>query len=1031
MKFTDLFIRRPILAVVVNLVILVAGLAAAFTLTVRQYPKLESASVVVRTFYFGADADLVRGFITTPLERAIASVDGIDYLDSSSSQGVSEIRARLRLNHDVNAALAEISSKIDQVRGELPPEAEDPSVEVQRTDSQIASMYLSFSSESLEGNQITDYLVRVVQPQLTAVPGVQRAEILGARTFAMRVWLKPDRLAAVNLSPTDVRQALAANNYIAAIGSTKGSMVTVNLTANTDLRTREEFEELVVGGAGDAVVRLRDVADVVLGAESYDEDVRFDGLDAVFIGVYVLPNANTIDVIRAVRAELPAIEARMPTAMKLAVPYDATEYIEDAISEIVKTLLETLLIVAVVIFLFLGSLRSVLVPLVAMPLSLIGGVFLMMVFGFTINLLTLLAIVLAVGIVVDDAIVVVENIERHIREGRTPFSAAILGARELVGPVVAMTVTLAAVYAPIGFQGGLTGALFREFAFTLAGAVTISGIVALTLSPVMASRMLRAHHDGSGLAGRIDRGFDRLRRLYARVVDFSLVHRGAVYILFGTVVFLAVPFWMTSMKELAPVEDTGFLFGIVQNAPNATIEQKRIYDEQVHGIVSSFPETANVFQVTLGNIGFFGFVTTPWGQRDRTTIEIQPEVQQQLNNVAGAEVFTVTPAALPGGSDFAVDFVIQSTDDLGTMLPYIEQLVAEANASGQFMFVTTDLKVDRPQVEIILDRDKIASMGLSLQQIGADLGTLLGGGYVNRFSIDGRSYRVIPQTLRESRLTPDQILDLQVRGPGGQLVPLRTFATLETSTEPRSLSRFQQLNSARLQGQPAFGSSLDAALQWLERRSEEVLPAGYKFDYAGESRQLRREGNALLPALGLALVLIFLVLAAQFESFRDPFVILLGSVPLALSGALLFPFLGVTSINIYSQVGLITLVGLVSKNGILIVEFANELQRRGLPKRQAIIDAAGVRLRPVLMTSAATFFGHLPLVFVTGAGAASRNSIGITLVGGIAIGTLFTLLVIPALYMLIARNQAAALEREKAQDKEVSDLDAEPASHGA
>ncbi len=1019
-SFTDLFIRRPVLAVVVNLVILIAGAQAIRSLNVRQYPRSENATVTVTTVYVGASAELVRGFITTPLERAIAAADGIDYLSSSSTLGLSTITARLKINYDPTKALAEISSKVDQVRNDLPPEAEVPIINIETADSQFASAYLSFSSDILEANQITDYLVRVVQPRLSAIEGVQRADILGGRTFAMRIWLKPDRLAAYNINPSQVRDALAANNFLSAIGQTKGALIQVNLTANTDLRSVEDFRNLVVRQAGDQLVRLGDVADVVLGAEDYNAEVRFTGEKAVFMGIFVLPNANSLDVIRRVRAEMTLIEKDLPTGLNGHIAYDATKYIEDAIHEVLKTLSETLLIVAIVIFLFLGSVRSVLVPLVAIPVSLIGAMFLMQVFGFTVNLLTLLAIVLSVGLVVDDAIVIVENVERHIREGQTPPNAALLGARELVSPVIAMTITLAAVYAPIGLQGGLTGSLFREFAFTLASAVFISGIVALTLSPVMSSKLLDAGREEHGLTGRINHGFDALRRFYGRVLDATLSARPAVYIVWVGLTLLAVPMFLMAWqsKDLAPPEDQSVLFGIVEAPANATIEQTTFYTEAVNRALMSTPEANQSFQVTFPDNGFSGLVLKPWGERKRTVFQITPEVQAKVNAIPGIRTMVATPSALPGGGQFPVEFVIGATADPQVILEFAQQLQQKAAASGMFAFPPViDTKIDQPEVELTLDRDKVSALGLNMASVGADLGTLMGGNYVNRFDFAGRSYKVIPQVKRVERLNASQLQDTYVKGPNGQLVPLSTFATLTHKVEPRSLNRFQQFNAVKISGVAV--RPLDEALRYLEAEAAKILPKGYKLDYTGESRQLRVEGSKFLPSFTLALVLIFLVLAAQFNSFRDPLIILLGSVPLAMFGALIFSFLKMpgqnmafwtegwtTTLNIYAQVGLVTLVGLVSKNGILIVQFANELQRAGRPKLEAVRQAAMVRLRPVLMTSVATVAGHFPLTLVTGAGAAARNSIGITVVAGMALGTIFTLLVIPSIYVLIAKQHA-------------------------
>ncbi len=1011
-SFTDLFIRKPVIALVVNLVILIVGLVSYTKLNTRQYPRSDSAVVNVTTIYFGASADTVRGYITTQLERSISSADGIDYIESTSTAGISTIKVYLRLNYDTNAALAQISSKIDQVRNELPPGSETPTINVETADSQFASAYLSFYSDTLDQNQITDYLNRMVQPRLSAVKGIQRADVLGGRVFAMRIWLKPEELAARGLSPSDIRAALQANNALAAVGATKGSMISVSLVANTDLKNVEEFKQLVVAQRNGSIIRLRDIAEIVLGAEDYNTEVRFGGQTATFMGLWVLPTDSTVEVIARARAIMPEIERALPAGLRFKLAYDGTKYISDALTEILRTLIETLLIVMVVIFLFMGSLRSVLIPIIAMPLSLVGALALMVAFGFTINLLTLLAVVLAVGIVVDDAIVVVENIERHIREGQTPVEAAILGARELVGPVISMTITLAAVYAPIAFQGGLTGALFREFALTLAGAVAVSGFVALTLSPMMSAHLLKDHdHEDQGLSGRINRGFDRVRDRYEKIIGASLGWVPVTITGAALLTLLVVPFFMFAQRELAPKEDQGVVFSILQPAPTATIDQNSLFASEVQKMYAAVPEYENSFQVTGANFGFAGIILKPWSQRQRNAVQIQESLQAPAATIAGVQLIVTTPEPLPAGGQFPIEFVIRSTDGHREMLDYAQQLVlyanTEANAAGgapTFYFADSDLKFDLPQVEIDIDKDKVASMGLNLSDVARDLGSLLGGGYVNRFVNDGRSYRVIPQVERSQRLNADQLLNFNVRGPAGQLIPLSTIATLKRTVQPRTLNRFQQLNSVKITG---VGPSIDNALKKLEAKAAEILPPGYSIDYGGQSRQLRVEGGALWKAAALSLVLIFLVLAAQFNSFRDPFIILLGSVPLALVGAMVPIFLLKTSLNIYSQIGLITLVGLIAKNGILIVEFANTLQEQGLVKREAIRRAAATRLRPVLMTSAATVFGHLMLIFVTGPGAAARNSIGWVLVIGMAVGTVFTLYVVPAFYMLIARDHNA------------------------
>ena len=1016
-SFTDIFIRRPVLAMVVSFVILIAGLQAMKTINLRQYPRSDIAAVTVTTVYVGADADLVRGFITTPLERAIAAADGIDYIQSQSSQSISTITARLKLNYDANKALSDISSKVDAIRRDLPPESEIPVIAIVPADSQIASAYLSFTSNILEPNQVTDYLVRLVQPRLTAVGGVQKADILGGRTFAMRVWMKPERMAALNISPSDVRSALSRNNFLAAVGSTKGSMLQVNLTANTDLHTADQFKQLVVRQDKGTLIRLGDIADVVLGAEDYNSDVRFSGKQAVFMGIFVLPNANSVDVIKRVRTELEQIKKELPAGMTAEVAYDATAYINDAIHEVVKTLIDTLLIVMVVIFLFLGSLRSVVVPIVAIPISLIGALFLMQLFGFTLNLLTLLAIVLSVGLVVDDAIVVVENVERHMREGMSRTNAALVGARELIGPIIAMTITLAAVYTPIALQGGLTGALFREFALTLAGAVFISGVVALVLSPMMSAHLLRSEHVDHGFSGFVNRTFDRFRDWYGSHLDRTLQARPAVYVIWGGIslitalMYMAIP--KAATKELAPKEDQGVIFGAVIAPANATIEDTVRYADAAGKVFADIPDTRFTFQLTFPSNGFSGMVLKPWGTRKVPTKVYYDQVQQGLAAIPGVLIFPIMPDPLPGSENFGISFIIASTAPHERILDFATQIKDKAMAAGIFRYADIDTKIDQPQAQIVFDHDKVSGMGLDMQQVGADLAASIGGNFVNRFNMDGLSYKVIPQIKRVDRLNPEQLQAIYVTGPNNKLIPLSTIASIKNTTVARSLNRMQQLNAVTISGAPT--GSVDATLKFLEDAAHRILPPGYVIDYTGTSRQLRTEGDKFAGVFLLALVLIFLVLAAQFNSFRDPFIILLGSVPLALFGAGIFMFLKMpfgkfftdswtTSFNIYSQVGLVTLVGLVSKNGILIVQFANELQRQGRTKLAAVQEAARIRLRPIMMTSVATVAGHFPLTLVTGAGAAARNSIGLVLVGGMTIGTIFTLFVVPSLYMLIAKE---------------------------
>src|SRR5438270_1220096 len=793
-SFTDLFIKRPVLAMVVSFVILIAGSKALLPilfpslqglggLTVRQYPRSDIASITVTTVYVGADAELVRGFITTPLERAIAAADGIDYMQSQSQQGVSTITVRLKLNYDAHKALSDISSRVDAIRRDLPPEAEIPVIAIQTADSQFASAYLSFTSDILQPNEVTDYLVRLVQPRLTAVGGVQKADILGGRTFAMRIWMKPERMAALNISPADVRTALSKNNFLAAVGSTKGSLLQVNLTANTDLHTADQFKQLVVKQDKGTLVRIGDIADVVLGAEDYNTEVRFSGQKAVFMGIYVLPNANSIDVIKRVRTELEQIKKELPSGMQAEIAYDATAYINDAIHEVVKTLIDTLLIVMLVIFLFLGSFRSVIVPVVAIPISLIGAMFLMQAFGFSLNLLTLLAIVLSVGLVVDDAIVVVENVERHMREGMSRMNSALVGARELIGPIIAMTITLAAVYTPIALQGGLTGALFREFALTLAGAVFISGVVALVLSPMISGNLLREEPVVWGFSGWVNRTFDRFRNWYGEHLDRTLRARPAVYVVWGGIsllaifMFAAIP--VAATKELAPKEDQGVIFGIITAPANATIDDTIRYAEAAGKVFQDIPDTRFTFQITFPNQGFGGMVLKPWGTRTTPTKDYLPTVQAKLGAIPGIQMFPIMPEALPGSDNFPVSFVLASTASQERTLELARQIFLKAMQAHVFQFGDIDTKIDQPQAQIVFDHDKVSAMGLDMQQVGADLSASIGGNFVNRFNMDGLSYKVIPQIKRVDRLNPEQLNSIYVTGPNNRLIPLSTIASIK------------------------------------------------------------------------------------------------------------------------------------------------------------------------------------------------------------------------------------------------------------
>jgi multidrug efflux pump len=1018
-SFTDVFIRYPVLAAVVNLVIVVIGWRALTTLPVQQYPQIESSSVLITTVYYGASAETVRGFLTTPIERSVSAISGVDYVESTSRAGVSTVTVRLKLNHNTTAALAEVTARLQQVRSELPPEAEPPVVEVQRADRPYASFYLSFTSTERDVPAVTDWLLRTLQPQLATLPGVQRVTFEGGRQLAMRVWIDPQRLAALNLAPGDVQAALRRNNYLAAVGQTKGNLVQVNLLANTDLRSVDEFNNLIVADRNGAIVRLSDVARVELGSEEADMVAKYGTKEAVYLGVWPLVGVNEIDVAHRLRAEMDRIRPTLPKDIDMRLVYDATRFMEEALTEITKTLMETILIVGIVVFLFMGSVRTALVPLVAMPVSLIGAAIVMYALGFSLNLLTILAIVLSVGLVVDDAIVVVENVERHVREGKSRVDAALLGARELVGPIIAMTITLATVYTPIAFQGGLTGSLFLEFAITLAAAVVLSGIVAVTLSPVMSSRFVHEHGQEGRLTRVVNRAFEAVRRLYGRLLDRALGMRWGIVAAALLVMFAAWPLYTYSRSELAPVEDQSHISFFMQASPDASLPASDRASREVVKRVEAFPEAQFMWSLTAQWGGFGGMVTKHWKTRKRTTEQMYGEVFGAVSQVPGLQVFPRLDPPLPTPGQYDVELVLQSDAPPEQMLETVGQVVGAGWQSGKFLYVDTDLKIDLPEARVVIDREQVADLGLDLASVGQELGTLLGGGYVNRFNFYDRSYKVIPQIGEEDRSTVDPLLDLKIKTPSGELVPVSTFTRIETTTAPRTLNRFQQRNAVRVFGGVKPGVTKEEGLRVLESAVSAAGTPGVVMDYAGESRQIRREGAALTVTLGFAVILIYLVLAAQFKSFRDPLIVLLGSVPLAISGALLFSFLDLTTINIYSQVGLITLVGLIAKNGILIVEFANRLQEEGLAKLAAIREASHTRLRPVLMTSAATVFGHFPLVLVSGPGSEARNSIGTVLVTGMTVGTVFTLFVVPVFYLLIAAEHHRTAEVEEPADEEL------------
>ncbi|CDK98135.1 Putative multidrug efflux transporter (RND family) [Magnetospirillum gryphiswaldense MSR-1 v2] len=1009
----DIFIKRPVLASVISLLILFVGLRALLMLPVRQYPEMKNTVITITTTYPGADAELIQGFITQPLQKAVATSAGLDYITSQSVQSASVIKAFVRLNEDPDAAMTEVMSKVNEVRSVLPRGINDPVLK-KETGQTFASAYLAFSSAELSQEQITDYVNRVIQPKLASVPGVANPEVFGGQNFSIRVWLDPEKLAQLDMTADDVNAALTANNFTAAAGSTKGAYDVVTTQARTDLNTIADFRNLVIRHEGTRLVRLSDIAEVSLGAQNDEMAVFASGKRAIFVGVFTTPEANPLTVIKEIRdSALPGIVAQLPPGLNAEIAYDSTVFIQAAIDEVVKTILEAAVIVMIVIFAFMGSFRSVAIPVVTVPLSLIGVALFLLALGFSINLLTLLAMVLAIGLVVDDAIVVVENVHRHIEEGLSPFQAAIVGTREIAGPVISMTITLAAVYAPIAFMGGLTGSLFKEFALALAGSVIVSGIIALTLSPMMCSLILKHDEDKKGLPARIDAIFDGLQGRYRRALAASLADRSTT-LLFAAIVMGVLPFlFMAVPTELAPEEDQGVVFTAFTGPASANTEYMEVFAGEIDKALKEFPEVRDRFLIAgIGSInqGFGGAVTKPWEERKLSTKQLTPLFQQKLDGISGVKASVFSPPPLPGSDGLPVQFVITSTSDYKALNDLQAEIMRRATASGMYAFIDSDLKFQSPQTVVDIDRDKAGSYGITMQQIGESLATMTGGNYVNLVNLQGRSYQVIPQVPRDFRLDPHQLGRFHVRTSDGGAVPLSSLVTLKQAVKPVSLNQFNQLNSFTISAFPMPGTTLGQSLATLEGIATEVLPQGTTYDFAGQSRQYKQEGASLTVTFVFALVIIFLVLAAQFESFRDPLVIMV-SVPLSLCGALIPLALGVASMNIYTQVGLITLIGLITKHGILICEVARERQEQeGLSRLEAVQVAASLRLRPILMTTAAMVAGLIPLLMASGAGAASRFSIAVVIVAGMSIGTLFTLFVLPVIYTFLAtdRKQRAA-----------------------
>jgi len=1009
-KFTDLFIRRPVLASVVSLLILLIGLRAIGGLEVRQFPKTENTVVTITTPYPGASSELVKGFITTPLQQAIAEAEGIDYLISRSLQGQSVIEAHMELNYDANDAVSEIQAKVASQRNVLPAEAESPVINSTTGDS-TALMYHAYYSESMSPAEITDYLLRVVQPKLQALPGISKAEIIGNKTFAMRIWLDSDRMAALDVSAQEVQEVLRENNYLAGVGKTKAGYISVDMTATTDISSVEDFRNLVVRTDGDTLVRLRDIARVELGSETYSSVNWYKGIPAIFIGIEPTPGANPLTVAQRVHDVMPEIQSQLPEGLKGVIPYDASVFIEDSIKEVFKTLAEAVLIVLLVIYLSLGSLRAAIIPAVAVPLSLIGAAFFMLLMGFSINLLTLLAMVLAIGLVVDDAIIVVENVHRHIEEGQSRFQAALIGARELALPIIAMTTTIVAVYAPIGFMGGLVGVLFTEFAFALSAAVLVSGVVALTLSPMLASKVLSDDHKPGMFERGVEKFFTSLANGYQRLLHRTLNYT-PVTMVFGVIILVSIYFmFITSQNELAPVEDQSILFFQAEGPRTANIDYTQAYGQQIQDAFEAIPEYQESFYI-LGqgsepNVIFGGFKMPPVSQRERSQMEVMPDVQAALAKNPGFDIAVFPRPSLPSsGNGLPVQFTMITDSGYEALNRVADELVSRANQSGNFMFLKKSIAMDRPLTKIVVDRDRAGDLGISMRDIGQNLASMLGENYVNRFSLEGRSYKVIPQVTRQQRLDEQMLKNYYIKTASGEQVPMDSLVSFQQEVAPSMRTQFNQLNSLTLEGVPAPGTTMGDVISYLEKQAKDVFPKNFSYDYQGESRQYAKQGSALVMTFFLSLLVIYLVLAAQFESWRDPFIILM-SVPMTIAGALVFITLGFATVNIYTQVGLITLIGVIAKNGILIVEFANQLQiNKGLGKREAVEEASGIRLRPILMTSVALVVAMVPLLLAAGPGAVSRFHIGIVIATGLGIGTLFTLFVVPAVYCLMAREHA-------------------------
>lgn len=1005
MRFTDVFIKRPVLAVSISFLIALLGIQAIFKMQVREYPEMTNTVVTVTTSYYGASADLIQGFITQPLEQAVAQADNIDFMTSQSVMGKSTITVTMKLNTDPNAALSDILAKTNSVRSQLPKESEDPTVTMS-TGSTTAVLYIGFTSDELVSSQITDYLERVINPQLFTVNGVSKVDLYGGMKYALRIWLDPARMAAIDMTATDVMGVLSANNFQSAAGQATGEFVLYNGSADTQVSNVEELENLVIRTTNGEIVRLSDIAKVSLEKSHDVYRASANGKEAVVAAINAAPSANPINIASDVLDLLPQLEKNLPTNIKMNIMYDSTIAINESIHEVIKTIIEAALIVLVVITLFLGSFRAVIIPIVTIPLSLVGVAMVMQAMGFSWNLMTLLAMVLAIGLVVDDAIVVLENVDRHIKLGETPFRAAIIGTREIAVPVIAMTLTLGAVYAPIAMMGGITGSLFKEFALTLAGAVFVSGIVALTLSPMMCSKMLVANAEPNRFEKKVHHILDNMSDRYERMLN-AIMTRRPVIIGFAVIVFATLPLLFKFIpSELAPSEDKGviMLMGTAPSTANLDYMQNTMND--VNKILSNQPEVAfaQVFTGVPNANQAFGIASmVPWSQRDTSQAEVAKRVGELVKDIPGMAVTAFQMPELPGaGSGLPIQFVITTPNSFESLFQIATEVLTSVKGSPLFVYSDLDLNFDSATMKINIDKDKAGAYGITMQDIGITLSTMMADGYVNRIDLSGRSYEVIPQVERKYRLNPESMNHYYVRSTSGEAVPLGSLISIDVVAEPRSLPHFNQLNSATIGAVPSPGVAMGDAIIWFEDLATSTLPSGYSHDYMGEARQYVTEGSALYATFGLALAIIFLVLAIQFESVRDPLVIMV-SVPLAICGALIALAWGAATMNIYSQVGLITLVGLITKHGILICEVAKEEQLHHLKNRmEAVTEAAKVRLRPILMTTAAMIAGLVPLMYASGAGAAQRFSIGIVIVAGLAIGTLFTLFVLPVIYSYLA-----------------------------